>query len=75
MVKNVLTIRARSNNRIEIFTAKGVFHHKFGVGGKQNGQFDRPTSVCCDSNNRVIVADKDNHRVQVDSLSKPLTAT
>ena len=33
--------------------------------GKGSGQFDRPASVCCDSKDRVIVADKDNHRVQI----------
>ena len=60
-----ILVANRSNNRIEVYSSKGVFHYKFGTGGKQNGQFDRPASVFCDSNNRVIIADKDNHRVQV----------
>ena len=33
--------------------------------GNGRGQFDRPASVICDKKNRAIVADKDNHRVQI----------
>lgn len=82
-----IIVANRSNDRVEVFTPKGIFHHKFGTSGnfrssnfpsnekaqkrdlfspgKQNGQFDRPASVCCDKKNRIIVTDKDNHRVQV----------
>lgn len=63
--EGLLLVANRSNDRIEVYTSKGIFHHKFGTSGKQNGQFDRPASVCCDSQNRIIVTDKDNHRVQI----------
>ena len=43
----------------------GTYHYKFGEGGKGNGQFDRPSGVTVDRSNRVIIADKDNHRVQI----------
>ena len=55
----------RSNNRIQVFTPTGVFHHKFGVEGKGPGQFNKPASVCCDSRGRLVVSDKDNHRIQI----------
>ena len=55
----------RSNSRIEIFSAAGIFLRNFGTEGNMDGQFNRPSSVCCDSKDRIIVADKDNHRIQV----------
>lgn len=60
-----LVIADRSNNRIQVFTPDGKFHHKFGSPGSRNGQFDRPAGVASDPQGRIIVADKDNHRVQV----------
>lgn len=50
---------------LQIFKPCGAFHHKFGSLGSRPGQFDRPAGVACDSQRRIIVADKDNHRVQV----------
>ena len=55
----------RSNNRIEVYKPDGSYSHKFGTSGAGRGQFDRPASVICDKKNRAIVADKDNHRVQI----------
>lgn len=49
----------------QTFKPCGAFHHKFGSLGSRPGQFDRPAGVACDSQRRIIVADKDNHRVQV----------
>ena len=40
-------------------------HSKFGTEGSRPGQFNRPASVCLDSLGRLIVTDKDNHRMQV----------
>jgi len=47
------------------FLFVGNFLRKFGTKGNGFGQFDRPSSLCCDTLNRLIVADKDNHRIQV----------
>ena len=60
-----IVVADRSNNRIQVFTPDGKFHHKFGSPGSRNGQFDRPAGVSSDSQNRIIVADKDNHRIQI----------
>ena len=43
----------------------GQFLYNFGKPGKGNGEFERPASVTCDRMNRVIVTDKDNHRIQI----------
>ena len=47
----------------------GKFLYNFGEAGKGNGQFERPASVTCDRMNRVIVTDKDNHRVQIFTIA------
>ncbi|XP_062922735.1 E3 ubiquitin-protein ligase TRIM71 [Mobula hypostoma] len=60
-----IIIADRSNNRVQVFTPSGTYHHKFGTAGSRPGQFDRPAGVACDQNCRIIVADKDNHRIQV----------
>ena len=52
-----------------MYNKDGRFRYHFGDSGKGGGQFDRPTSVCCDSKDRVIVADKDNHRVQIFTIA------
>lgn len=60
-----IIIADRSNNRVQVFSPDGTFHHKFGLPGPRNGQFDRPAGLVCDNQDRIIVADKDNHRVQI----------
>ena len=61
----LIMVANRSNNRIEVFDKDGRFQFNFGKGGKLQGEFERPASLACDSMNRVIVTDKDNHRIQV----------
>jgi len=72
--EGLIMVANRSNNRIEIyepaFDRNGQvydykFFKKFGVSGKEPGQFDRPASITCDKGNRAIVTDKDNHRIQI----------
>lgn len=55
----------RRNNRIQVFSAEGLFKFKFGKKGVGNGEFDLPAGICVDIDNRIIVVDKDNHRVQI----------
>ena len=56
----------RSNNRIQVFENNGKFKLKFGHSGSKVGEFDRPASVAVDESlKRIVVADKDNHRLQV----------
>lgn len=60
-----IIIADRSNNRVQVFSPDGSFHHCFGTAGSRPGQFDRPAGVATDHMGRIIVADKDNHRIQV----------
>lgn len=49
----------------QVFDPVGNFILQFGSHGSENGQFDRPAAVACNPNDDMVVADKDNHRVQV----------
>ncbi|KAK7070563.1 E3 ubiquitin-protein ligase trim71 [Halocaridina rubra] len=60
-----IIVADRSNNRIQVFSPDGSFHHCFGSAGTRAGQFDRPAGVAADHMGRIVVADKDNHRIQV----------
>ena len=42
-----------------------LFNEKFGSQGSANGQFDSPNGVTVDSADRIIVADANNHRIQI----------
>lgn len=68
----LIVVADRSNNRICVFNRDGSYHSKFGTEGTRNGQFNRPASVCLDGLNRLIVTDKDNHRMQIFSLEGEL---
>ena len=62
---DVLYVADCRNHRIQKLTSRGEFLHKFGQQGSGEGQFDGPSAVIVDSNNRLIVADTDNHRIQI----------
>ena len=51
-----------------MFNSDGTFRHAFGVHGSLAGQLNRPAGVAVNKNQEIIVADKDNHRIQVFTL-------
>ena len=53
----------------QVFYPDGTFKCKFGNKGTGNGEFDLPAGVAVDAQNRIVVVDKDNHRVQVFSCT------
>ncbi|MDP2860409.1 MAG: 6-bladed beta-propeller, partial [bacterium] len=52
------------NNRVQKFTAEGVFITKWGALGSGNGQFTNPTGITADSSGNIYVIDSGNSRVQ-----------
>lgn len=48
-----------------MFYPDGQFKFAFGTKGSLDGELDLPAGVTTDRQNRIIVADKDNHRIQV----------
>ena len=62
---DMLYVADYSNNRVQKLTSRGEFLQKFGQKGSSQGQFDGPSAVLVDSNNRLIVSDQNNHRIQI----------
>ncbi|XP_056642620.1 E3 ubiquitin-protein ligase TRIM71 [Diorhabda sublineata] len=60
-----IVVTDRSNNRIQVFSPKGIFLYKFGRQGTGPGEFDRPAGITINPRGHIVVADKDNHRIQV----------
>lgn len=52
------------NNRIQRFTATGVFLGKWGSTGSRSGEFDFPTAIAVADDGTVYVADSNNNRIQ-----------
>jgi hypothetical protein len=53
------------NNRVLQFDRNGKFITSLGGAGKDPGQFDLPHAVRVDSDQRLLVADRENKRIQV----------
>ena len=53
------------NNRVQVFEMSGKFVTKFGSEGSERGEFDCPGCIASLSDGRIVVSDKDNHRVQI----------
>lgn len=52
-------------NRIQVFDLDGKFLFAFGKFGRGPGEFDQPEDLAFDRDGNLIVADGDNHRLQV----------
>ncbi len=57
-------VETLANQRIQKFSADGVFLDKWGIAGKGDGEFDFPTGIAVDNNGNVYVADSGNDCVQ-----------
>jgi len=56
-----------SNRSSQVPRQKMVYHCKFGEFGSQVGQFTEPSGVAVNSDGDILVADTNNHRIQVGS--------
>ena len=62
------------NSRIIKFTPRGGFLGSWGKAGKGPGQFDTPHAIVVDRQQRVIVGDRENDRLQVFNANGELLA-
>ena len=53
------------NARIHRFSSTGVLLKSWGESGSGPGQFNLPHNICSDDDNRIYVADRENHRIQI----------
>ena len=51
--------------RSQIKRQKMIYHCKFGEFGVMEGQFTEPSGVAVNAQNDIVVADTNNHRIQV----------
>ena len=52
------------NSAVHIFSKEGRHIGTFGSPGEKDGQFSTPHAILIDHQNRICVADRENHRVQ-----------
>ncbi len=64
----VYVVDGATGNRVQKFSSAGTFVSTWGAAGNANGQFTFPVGITC-SGGRVLVADQNNHRIQIFSPS------
>lgn len=52
-------------NLLQLNRSKMIYHCKFGEFGINDGQFTEPSGVTINTNNDIIVADTNSHRIQI----------
>ena len=62
---DVLYVADCNNHRIQKIYINGAFICTFGRHGQKDGEFNSPSAVVVDFNDRLIVADRGNCRIQV----------
>src|SRR4029077_153626 len=53
------------NQRMVKLSPQGKFLHAWGKPGKEPGEFNSPHTMVFDSQGRLLVADRDNERIQI----------
>lgn len=53
------------NSRVVKFSASGQYLSEWGTKGDKENEFDIPHGIALDSSGNVVVADRENHRIQV----------
>ena len=63
------------NSRVHVYTPAGAYKKSWGQPGVGDGDFNLPHNIWVTSDGRVLVADRENHRVQVFDLAGKHMAT
>jgi len=53
------------NSRVQKFSPSGAFVKSWGTPGKGRGQFNLPHAIVMDAEGRLLVADRENSRIQI----------
>lgn len=62
---NSASLAVGSATRSQLRRSKMIYHCKFGEFGINDGQFTEPSGVTINTNNDIIVADTNSHRIQI----------
>jgi len=59
----------KAPQKSQITRVKMIYRHRFGEFGSADGQFTEPSGVAVNRNGDILVADTNNHRIQVSCLA------
>jgi DNA-binding beta-propeller fold protein YncE len=62
---NIYISDGYGNARIHAYSGLGEYRFSWGSSGIDAGQFIRPHNIAADNNDRVYVADREAHRIQI----------
>ena len=62
---DLVYVAERDHHRVSVFSSEGKFLKSFGAKGEAQGQFNDAYGVTVDANGFVLVADRNNYRVQI----------
>ena len=62
---DVLYVADSAKYVVSKLTLSGELLHDFGCEGSRQGKFNHPSGLIVDSNNKLIVSDCNNHRIQI----------
>ena len=64
-INNKVYVVDKENHCVQVLNSDLTFSGTIGKKGGQEGEFDSPRGIACDSTGNIYVADAGNHRVQV----------
>lgn len=65
LTTKLINTNLHNSSKPQIKRQKMIYHCKFGEFGNLDGQFTEPSGVAVNAQNDIIVADTNNHRIQI----------
>lgn len=65
LTSKLMNTNLHNSSKPQIKRQKMIYHCKFGEFGTLDGQFTEPSGVAVNAQNDIIVADTNNHRIQI----------
>ena len=65
LIGDTIYVMSYGNDTVKMYSTDGRFIGGFGGNGNGTGQLSNPRGICTDGKGRVLVADQNNHRIQI----------